>query len=54
MPNNVFGNSYSNDNGNEIDKVIFVQKPYLRSKNIEANIEEAIIKQNQCRIKKIT
>ena len=39
MPINVFGNSNSNDNGNKIDTNLFVQKPYLRTNHIEANIE---------------
>ena len=37
---NVFGNS-SHDN-NKIDTSLFVQKPYLRTNFIEANIEEDI------------
>ena len=41
MPNNVFGNS-SNNNCNKIDTSLFVQKPYLRTKYIESNIEEDI------------
>ena len=40
MPINVFGNSNSNDNGNKIDTSLFVQKPYLRTSYIEANIEK--------------
>ena len=41
MPINVFGNS-SHDNNIKIDTSLFVQKPYLRSNYIEANIEEDI------------
>ena len=53
MPVNVFGNSNSNDNNNKIDTSLFVQKPYLRTNYIEANIEEDIDLENQCRIKNI-
>ena len=42
MPINVFGNSNSNDNNNEIDTSLFEQKPYLRTFFSEANIEEDI------------
>ena len=52
MPINVFGNS-SHDNNNKIDTSLFVQKPYLRSNYIEANIEEDIDLKNQYRIKNI-
>ena len=52
MPINVFGNS-SYDNNNKIDTSLFVQKPYLRTKYIESNIEEDIDLQNQYRIKNI-
>ena len=51
MPFNVFGNSNSNDNGNKIDTNLFVQKPYLRTNYIEADIEENIDLKNQFRIK---
>ena len=47
MPNNVFGNSNSNDNGNKIDTKKFVQKYYLRTNYIEANIEEDFDLKNQ-------
>ena len=50
MPINVFGNSNSHDNGNKIDTSLFVQKPYLRSKYIEAVFEEDIDLRNQFRI----
>ena len=53
MPINVFGNSNSNDNTNKIDASLFVQKPYLRTNYIEANIEEDIDSKNQYRIKSI-
>ena len=53
MPINVFGNSNSNDNGNKIDTSLFVRKPYLRTKYIEANIEENIDLENQYRIKNL-
>ena len=53
MPINVFGNSNSNDNGNEIDTGLLVQKPYLRSNYIEAYIEEDIDLKNQYRIKNL-
>ena len=53
MPINVFGNSNSNDNGNKVDTSLFVQKPYLRTNYIEANIEEDIDLKNQYRIKNL-
>ena len=53
MPINVFGNSSSNSDS-KIDTSLFVQKPYLRSNYIEANIEEDIDKKNQYRIKNLT
>ena len=52
MPINVFGNS-SNNNDNKTDTSLFVQKPYLRSNYIEANIEEDIDLKNQYRIKNL-
>ena len=51
MPINVFGNS-SNNNDNKIDTSLFVQKPYLRTNYIEANIEDIDLK-NQYRIKNL-
>ena len=51
MPINVFGSSNSNDNGNKTDTSLFVQKPYLKTNYIEANIEEDIDLKNQYRIK---
>ena len=54
MPINVFDNSSSScDNGNKIDTSLFVQKPYLRIKYIEANIEEDIDLKNQFRNKNL-
>ena len=52
MPTNVFRNSSHHDN-NEIDTSMFVQKTYLRTNYIEANIEEDIDLKNQYRIKNI-
>ena len=52
MPINVFGNS-SHDNNNKIDTSMFVQKPYLRTNYIEANIEEDIDLKTQYRIKNV-
>ena len=53
MPINVFGNSNSNDNGNKVDTILFVQKPYLRKNYTEANIEEDIDLKKQFRIKNL-
>ena len=52
MPNNVPGNS-SNNSENKIDTSLFVQKPYLRTNYIEANIEEDIDLKKQFRIKNV-
>ena len=52
MPKNVFGNS-SNNSDHKIDTSLFVQKPYLMSNYIEANIEEDIDLKNQFRIENI-
>ena len=52
MPINVFGNS-SNNSENKIDSSLFVQKPYLRTIYIDANIEEDIDLKNQFRIKNL-
>ena len=52
MPKNVFGNSTSN-NDKKIDTSLFVQKPYLRTIYIEANIEEDIDLKNQNKIKNL-
>ena len=51
MPIIVFGNSNSDDNGSKIDTSLFVQKPHLRTKYIESNIEEDIDLKNQYKIK---
>ena len=52
MPINVFGKrSSSYDNGNKIDTILFVQKLYMRTNFLEANIEEDIDLKNQYRIK---
>ena len=53
MPVNVFGNSNSNNSDNKIDTSLFVQKLYLRTNYIEANIEEDIELKNQFRIKNV-
>ena len=53
MPINVFGNSNSNDNGNEIDTSLFVQKPYLRTNYIESKNGEHIELKNQYKIKNL-
>ena len=55
MPINVFGNSSSNNNNNDnkIDTILFVKKPYLRTNNIESNIDEDIDLKNQYRIKNL-
>ena len=53
MPIKVFGNSDSNDNGSKIDTSLSVQKPYLRTKYKESNIEEDIDLKNQYRIKNL-
>ena len=52
MPINLFENS-SNNSDTEIDKSLFVQKPYLRTNYIEADIEEDIDLKNQYRIKNL-
>ena len=52
MPINVFGNT-SNTSDNKIDTSLFVQKPYLTTNYIEANIEEDIDLKNQYRIKNL-
>ena len=52
MPINVFGNS-SNNSEQKIDTSLFVQKPYLRTNYIEANIEEDFDLKNQYRIKNL-
>ena len=51
MPINVFGNSIINNN--KIDNSLFVQKPYLRTNYIEANIEEDIDLKIEFRLKNL-
>ena len=41
MPINIFGNG-SNNSDKKIDTSLFVQKPFLRTNYVEANIEEDI------------
>ena len=53
MPINVFGNSNSHDKGNKVDTSLFVQKPYLRTNYIEADIQEDIDLKNQYKIKNL-
>ena len=53
MPINVFGNSNSNGIGNKIEISLFVQKPYLRTNYIEANIEEDFDLTKQHKIKNL-
>ena len=53
MPINEFGNNNSIFNGNTIDTSLFVQKPYLRTDYIEANIEEDIDLKHQYKIKNL-
>ena len=53
MPTNVFANSNSNDYGNIIYTSLCVQKPYLRTNNMESKIEEDIDLKNQYRIKNL-
>ena len=53
MPITVIGNSSHDNNKNEIDNSLFVQKPYLRSNYIEANIEEGINMKNQLKSKNL-
>ena len=48
----VFGNS-SHDDNNKIDTSLFVQKPYLRTNFIEANIEEDFDLKNRYKIKNL-
>ena len=50
MTINVIGNS-SNNSESKIDTTLLVQKPYLGTNYIEANIEEDIDLKNQYRIK---
>ena len=52
MPISVFGTD-SHDNNKKIDTSLFVQKPYLRTNYIEANIEEEIDLTNHFRIENL-
>ena len=52
MPVKVFSNS-SNNSENRIDTLLIVQKPQLRTLNIDFNIEEDIDMKNQNRIKNL-
>ena len=55
MPKNVFGNSSSaHHNGNKTDTSLFVQKLYMRSNYIEANIEENTNMKNQFKSKNLS
>ena len=51
MPISECGNSNSNISGNKIDTSPFVQEPYLRTNDIEANIDEDNDLKNQFTIK---
>ena len=51
MPIKEFGNSNSNNSDNKNDTSLFVQKPYLRTNYIEANIAEDIDLKGQNRNK---
>ena len=52
MPINVFGNSFSsNENGDQNDTSLIVQKPYLLSNFIECIFEEGADLKNQNRIR---
>ena len=53
MPKNVFENSSSsNNNGNNIDTSLFLQKRYLRTNYIESDIEEDNdLKKNNIKVK---
>ena len=53
MPINVFGNNNSHDNDSKNDTSLFVQKPYLRTKYIQANLGEDLDLKNQFRIKNL-
>ena len=53
MPISVFGSSNDNISSNKIDTSSFVQKPYLRTNYIEADIEEDIDMKNKYYIKNL-
>ena len=52
LPINVIGNS-SNNSGTKINLSVFVQKHYLRTNYVEANIEEDIDMKNYFKIKNL-
>ena len=52
MPINIIGNSSINSE-KRIDTSLFVQKPYLRTNYIKANIEDDIDLRNQFRIESL-
>ena len=52
MPTNVFGNS-SNNSEHKIDTSLIVQKPYLRTKYLESNLEEDIDFKNKFGIRNL-
>ena len=49
----VLHSSSSHDNGKKTDTSLFVQRPYLRSEYIEADIEENIDSKNQFKTKNL-
>ena len=53
MPINVIGTSNSNNSDIRIHTSLFLQKPYLNTNYIEANIEEKIDLKNHYRNKKL-
>ena len=53
MPLSNFGTSSENISSSTPDKSLFVQKRYLRFKNIESNIEEGINMKNQSKNKNL-
>ena len=54
MPINVLGNSSSShDNGDKTDTSMFIQKLYLRTKYLEANIGEDFDTKNQLKFKNL-
>ena len=52
MPKNLFGN-FSNNAEHKVDTSLFVQKPYSRTKYMEANIDEDLDLKNQFRFKNL-
>ena len=53
MPIIIFGNGKSNNSDDKTDISLFVQKAYLRTNYIEADIEEDIDLRGQYGIKKL-